>query len=543
MAKEHLKRRAAFSLASAGTELVRNEPDFRDLRDDPEFKRFVKTQFKRATSILEVQMSNGAGLPMDNEIRYSLREFNYRAFNYGLDKMPSSFNTLEAFFDYDEELLFFKLLEEEHHMLSVFDYVDFVTSGDFKETKDLILDHMVEDLVYHFDITDELEDITFSSDAGDRYVIGGISLVRRGHEVVVLLLTGNAADTDAESKRLAELSFTPAPGKEQFRPDKERVREAVKLFGKTSYWKTLVHCRIDIETGTIDARYVQQDAGDSYITITDDISGMVNSKGEFPDLKHRSTYESMVQRIGLYSSLFELAAKCLYLPYYLDTVEDQITSEDHPTRLAAERGKRFFVRDTKAVPVSMKVFSRTVWVVNKSSEPQSDAIYFTEGDFNIETNGYWKSLQHNALGTDKNGNPIHGRTWVQQTLTWREKDKQTMSISRDAARDWDSQGQANAGHVYLMRNAAHPIDVFKVGRTTRSAAERAKDLSSTSGAVDKFLVANEWWVRDCVAAEALAHERLNKYRVNPGREFFKVDFRTAMSVVDGVVQEVNGGSN
>src|SRR5690606_4055029 len=304
---------------------------------------------------------------------------------------------------------------------------------------------MVEDLVYHFDVTDELEDITFSSDAGDRYVIGGVSLVRRGHEVVVLLLTGKATDTEAESKRLGDLAFKIAPGKEQIQLDKERVREAVKLFGKPAYWKTLVHCRIDVETGTVDARYVQQDAGDSYITITDDISGMVNSKGEFRDAEHRSTYESMVGRIGSFSSLFELATKCLYLPYYLDTVEDRITSEDHATRLAGERGKRFFIKDTKAVPVGLKVFSRTVWVVNKSNQPQSDAIYFAEGDFKVETNGYWKSLEHSAVGTDKNGNPIHGRTWVQQTLTWREKDKQTMSISRNSARLQDSEGQANAG--------------------------------------------------------------------------------------------------
>ncbi len=540
MAKEHLRRRAAFSLVSSGTDFARNDPGSRKLRDDPEFKRFVKTQFKRATSILEVQMSNGAGLPMDIEIRHSVREFNYRAFNYGLDKMPSSFNTLEAFFDYDEELLFFRLLEEEHHMFSVFDYVDFVTSGDFRETKDRILDHMVEDLIYHFDVTDELEDITFSSDAGDRYVIGGFSLVRRGHEVVVLVMTGKATDTDIETKRLADLAFTIAPGKEQMQPHKERVREAVRLFGKTAYWKTLVHCRIDIETGTVDARYVQQDAGDSYITITDDISGLVNSKGEFRDAGHRSTYESMVERIGSFSSLFELAAKCLYLPFYLDTVEDRITSEDHPTRLAGERGKRFFVRDTKAVPVGLKVFSRTVWVVNKSIEPQSDSIYFAVGDFKVETNGYWKSLEHNAVGTDKNGNPMHGRTWVQRTLTWREKDKQTMAISRNAHRVREGEGQSSAGYVYLMRNAAHQLDIFKVGRTMRSAAERAKDLSSTSGAADKFLVANEWWVRDCVLAEALVHERLNQYRVNPGREFFKVDFRTAMSIVDEVVQQVNG---
>ncbi len=480
---------------------------------------------------------------MDEELRGYLREFNYRAFNHGLDKMPSSFNVLEAFFEYDEELLFFKLLDEENHMLSMFDYVDFATSADFKEAKGLVLDHMVEDLIYHFDVTDELGGITFSSDAGDLYVIGGVSMVRRGQEVVVLLLTGQATDTEAESKKLAVQTIKETPGKEQIRPDKNRTREAVKLFGKTEYWKTLVHCRIDIETGTIDARYVQQDAGDSFVTITDDISGMLNPNGEFLDVEYKSLYDSMVQRIASFSSLFELAAKCLYLPYHLDMVEDRVTSEDHPTRLAGERGKRSFVKDTNAVPAGLKVFSRTVWVVNSTSQPQSDSIYFSEGDIKVETSGYWKKLDHSAVGTDKNGNPLHGRTWVQQTLTWKEQGKRTLAVSRMASQTQRIGGRANAGYIYLMRNAAHAIDLFKVGRTMRTAAERAKDLSSTSGAVDKFLVANEWWVADCVVAESLVHERLSEYRVNPKREFFKVDFRTAMRVVDSVVQQVNGESN
>jgi hypothetical protein len=543
MAKEHLQRRARFGFFSSGTNIARTDPELQKLRDDPDFKRFVKTQFKKATSVLEVQMSNGALLPMDDELRGYLREFNYRAFNYGLDKMPSSFNVLEAFFDYDEELLFFKLLDEENHILSLFDYVDFVTSADFQEAKDLILDHMVEDLIYHFDVTDELEGITFSSDAGDRYVIGGVSMVRRGHEVVVLLMTGKATDTEADSKKLVVLPIKVTPGKEEIRLDKNRTREAVKLFGKTEYWKTLVHCRIDIEKGTVDARYMQQDAGDSFVTITDDVSGMLNSKGEFLDAEYKSMYDSMVQKIASFSSIFELAAKCLYLPYYLDMVEDRITSEDHPTRLAGERGKRSFVKDTNAVPVGFKVFSRTVWVVSSTSQPQSDSIYFTEGGIKIETSGYWKKLDHGAVGTDKNGDPIHGRTWVQQTLTWKEQGKRTLAVSRNTFQSQRNAGQANAGYIYLMRNAAHQLDIFKVGRTMRTAIERAKDLSSTSGAVDKFLVANEWWVKDCVVAESLVHERLREYRVNPKREFFKVDFRTAMSVVDSVVQQINSASN
>ena len=90
-----------------------------------------------------------------------------------------------------------------------------------------------------------------------------------------------------------------------------------------------------------------------------------------------------------------------------------------------------------------------------------------------------------------------------------------------------------------MRNASHDINIFKIGLTTRNTKTRAKELSSSTGAPDKFLVAQEWRVADCAQAERAIHERLERYRVNDRREFFKIEYDVAVAAISEIVRSVN----
>lgn len=504
---------------------------------NPQNDKIISERFRKAVTIIKAQLENGAGFPLDQEVRYFLNSFNHRTFEYGLRTMPSSFNVLEGFFNYHPDLNYFELLEEENNLFSLFDYVDFITSPDFNEDKQLILDHLQEDLIYHYDISNDLNEITFTTEDGGEYVVAGISLLRRGHEVLVFLLTGLITDIAEETKKLT-FDYKPVSGREHIKVPEDRERGAEKLLGNSNFWKTLAYCRIDLNKSTIDTRYIQQDVGTMFNTITDDISGYIDSKGEIkPQFQH--IYEKGKKDIVPFSPLFELATKCLYLPFYFDKFENEITQEEHPTKFKElPRTKAYFKREIRVpIPAEYKIKSRTVWCLYRNSTLKSDIVYFGENEFKIDRTGFWKNIEVGAIGKDKNGNKIHGKTWVDKTLSWYESDTQTLSanfkntIKAQAIKN-------NQGYIYLMRNASHEINIFKIGLTRSNSVERARKLSSTTSSPDKFLVAHEWLVDDCVLMEKMIHAKLEKYRVNLSREYFKIDFSLAMTIINDMVNSI-----
>jgi hypothetical protein len=96
----------------------------------------------------------------------------------------------------------------------------------------------------------------------------------------------------------------------------------------------------------------------------------------------------------------------------------------------------------------------------------------------------------------------------------------------------------NAGYIYVMRSAAHQKDVFKVGLTKRDSETRSKELSRSTSSPDHFLVVEEWFVNDCILAEKLVHEKLNKHRVNPNREYFRARYSIIFAAIDEVIGEI-----
>lgn len=73
------------------------------------------------------------------------------------------------------------------------------------------------------------------------------------------------------------------------------------------------------------------------------------------------------------------------------------------------------------------------------------------------------------------------------------------------------------GHVYIMHNCSFPQ--VKIGRTSRTVEERAKELSSTS-VPRPFIPLFSVEVTDAAAVERRLHERFRDFRDNPNREFF-----------------------
>jgi len=97
----------------------------------------------------------------------------------------------------------------------------------------------------------------------------------------------------------------------------------------------------------------------------------------------------------------------------------------------------------------------------------------------------------------------------------------------------------NKGFVYIMRNASHETNIFKVGLTKGSTKKRAKQLSSTTGSPDKFLIAHEFSTIDCVLAEKLIHNEIDEFRLNDRREFFRMDFKELLKIAGEIIEKIN----
>lgn len=541
--KEHIKRRIEYSKDAVPDESSEAFTEVKALheqsmRENPALKKKLRDNFKKAVNILEVQDLNGIGLNMDFEIRHFLNEFNHRSWTYGHRKMPIMFNIMEAFFNLDKTLNSWKLLEEEDYLISFYDFLDFYTSRDFKFNIDFIIENFEEDLIYNFNVGSEINEITFKTEEGSEFVIAGVSILRRGKEVTMLFLTGEIIDTEQKTQELIPLTKSSIPGKEKLEPANHRIREAVQLNDNKNLWKVLIACRFDLESETIDARYIAKDEGNSFSILTDDITGFVRN-GKWITKNLEEHFENMLLQVESYSSIFELAKAVLYIPYYFNFFEEHIEEEEHPTQLKDLINSPFKKRKYKNVDSKYKIRHRSLWLLNNENRFSADRIVLRDENFKIEDNGYWKKLTTEEFGTDKKGRQVSGKTWVNKTESYFQANTNDLIIS-NMNEQQEFEGE-NAGYIYVMRNASFEKDIYKIGLTTNNTEERAKQLSKTS-VPDKFSVMREWAVKDCKKAEKKIHQILDSYRIDPRREFFKLDMKIANETIDKVIAQINNNA-
>ena len=74
--------------------------------------------------------------------------------------------------------------------------------------------------------------------------------------------------------------------------------------------------------------------------------------------------------------------------------------------------------------------------------------------------------------------------------------------------------------------------MLKIGLTTREPAQRARELSGSTGVPTPFEVAHKRYVSDCYAVEQEIHKRLDRHRVGKNREFFQMTVADATRSVD-----------
>jgi len=504
-------------------------------------KQETASRYKTARTRVIAQHRNGAGFPIDNLIRYFAGEFNDRNFNHGLRSMPSSFNVLEAFVQYEPEFSYFKIRPEQDYCISFSDFLDYATSPECPTDMNISTNAFDEGVIYSFNITNNLTDITFSTINGAEYGIGGFTIIRHGQELSVLLLAGEKIDTNKKTKELSSLKTQACSNRKKIVPTQDRKKEAVPLLGDPGFWQSIVLARFDSETRTQEVRYILKDIGDSFIVTTDDPSIYLDEKTGGVSDKNLGDLAKLSVELDQHKVLFELCKTCLSVASYLEFNVDNVRVERHPTSLAEDiQTGSCTTTQLKYLTSQDRVRYRNVSVLQSVLQSPPDNTFYHAPEFQKEVSGYWKRLLPQEIGEDKHGNAIHGRTWVKVESTWIQTQQQPVVVqAKRFSAGNTTKLNADKGYIYVMHNPAHGNDLFKVGLTRRNSDTRADELSGT-GAPDKFLVAQEWEVTDCVSAEKWIHDILRDYRINPKREFFKISFQDLMKLISAGIKQFQG---
>ena len=95
------------------------------------------------------------------------------------------------------------------------------------------------------------------------------------------------------------------------------------------------------------------------------------------------------------------------------------------------------------------------------------------------------------------------------------------------------------GLVYVLANHTVP-DLLKVGMTTGTSEERAKQISRRTGVPGEWKVVYEFRTDNCRQAEKSVHSRLEPYRDSKQKEFFRAPAKIVIKAMQKVEEEMAG---
>jgi hypothetical protein len=423
--------------------------------------------------------ASSSGFPMATELRRFWYEYLERFGRYGPYSLPSSFNVLEAFVRFDPSFLIFVLRPERDHLLRFSQYLDWYTASSYPEEPRSLIDIVEEGLTYSYNFVLSANEPLLAAESA-KLLMTGISLIRHGDEVSMLVLAGESPPLPPAMVSDESGHHALMRGKEKLRPTEDATESTRLLEGMLDYSRILLAARFDLSSRLNDVRYLLRDRGNSYEVATDDFGMLRLSLKESGSLHAYPALAAIqAERLRQYSDLFSAAAASLFLPaFFIDQARRVVTSEFLTTmgteqkspkvrRLRRELGNSYFRPRSLA-------YCLTDLPVEPASQYRVDP-----PDMKFESTGFWKALDPGQVGASADGTPVVGKTWVYRTETWESSAPETFLASRaNAAIPEDSRE-----FIYVLRSPSHSADIYKIGLTTRSVATRtgfSRSLSEVS---------------------------------------------------------------
>lgn len=502
----------------------------------------LKKQFETGRLIGQVQLHNGLDELNGNTLRYFLGEYLGRFLNHGPASFPTSFNTLEPFFIFNHHNAIIQLHDdEEYYGVSLVDFLEFVTTSEFDLDKIDFYENIPENLIYQFSFTTGYDEINFSNTNGKTFYIGGLSIVRQGYQVSVLMEAGESYNPKEAEKYLndkvereKENAFNPFKQSLGMKFDAGGEQHQVVHFqGRQDLWLHCVALLFDIESKAIDLRYVGRDENISFKVLTDDYAAIFGRGSSYTKEEAGKSFNEILKKLSAYDAVFDFAKYCLALPYYVFENEDKIVDVTYETKLNTIIKGPLSKKKFESVPSKLKTVARAMYYLESESQAVIKKKELNDESFKVETSGYWRRLDLKEQGYDKNGRPILGKTWVERTDTFYTGTKGVTKVDQSALFTGE-----NAGYIYVMRQPTTADDIFKIGLTTRNVQTRSEELFNTSVA-DKFFVIASFPTKNCKEAERQIHAALDTYRVSTRREFFRCNLKKILETCEQIIREIN----
>ncbi len=502
----------------------------REANKDLLIRSQVEAMTKRLPRWLYAQLKCGSEFQMASILRSFLFEYADRMLKHGIHVLPSSFNLVESFLQFDRSVFLFGLREEREHLLDLTDYFEWYERAEVPQDPTVLIDVMTEGCVYSYDMTSQSQGYRLQGLLSE-FVIAGISLARHRDELTCFLLAGENPPEHSDgvaTKLWEQVQFQPE-GKDRIEPNPELSTKDRYLTGHPTFVKVIALLRIDLRSSGYDVRYVLEDVGQSYFVTTDD-----ELYGVPPEEVSRLHNPERFKR---YDALISALATLIYLPVAFIALADRTHDISFNTPFGSQLTEKPAQEMLKILGEASCPTTRTLKCLQSARVadlPTSREIQPPELEFHRE--GYWKTLAPGEVGKDAQGNQVAGRTWVTRHESWSASSASAFVLNRTQ----QSKTGKDPGTVYVMRSGAHEVDLYKIGLTRRTAEVRAKELGRATGVPLPFGVLHHEEVGDCAAVEQEIHKRLDSRRVNPSREFFLGPLSEITSVIIAVIRDLEG---
>jgi hypothetical protein len=327
----------------------------------------------------------------------------------------------------------------------------------------------------------------------------------------------------------------------------DSVGAPVPLEGTTTAMRTIIAGEFDLMSEKHLGRCYALETENSFNVICDD-----------PDVFERMSDASkraeminvMRDRVEGAAAMWNLAEAMFQLPAYFAFKVDIAKS------IAVSGGQRLPAttpRGGRGLGAHFRYVSAIEYTDNNPSAIRSYAVPHYE----VETEGYWRRLSPDQQGRDADGNAVRGRTWIKASNKWRERPdgpkiiylKSSISAAKLRLSEYLAATEnrthavddtSRCGVLYVLRCMGMGDEVYKVGWTSGTAEQRAKELSSATGVPSSFVVVEAWRHTDPEGLERSVHAMLSPYRVSDSREFFQVKYATIKRIVEAEIARSHG---
>lgn len=96
-------------------------------------------------------------------------------------------------------------------------------------------------------------------------------------------------------------------------------------------------------------------------------------------------------------------------------------------------------------------------------------------------------------------------------------------------------GFAESGYIYILSRREEP-EILKIGMTTRDVEIRLKEINSATGMLYPYSIRHLFKVEKPAEAEKLIFDELTNYRIRKDREFFKIEYKEALTIIESCLK-------